>query len=326
MEARIVAFGTTSEIVTNLAGHAEAWDIAVDNQDRVVLVGSYQAPGAHHVLAVARYNVDGTPDQTLGGGGFAATDVPFPVVEVARAVAIDSQGRIVVGGTGVVFGHNRFLVARFLEDGSLDPSFGTDGYALTELPQSSSEVVFDIAISQSGRIVCGGLAVSDGEQRFVTARYDTDGTLDSNFSGDGWSMPSLPPVHEAVRGIALDPLSRTIAVGYGIEQESSRFTLARFTGVGDLDPSFHPAGVAGALTTTFPDYDGAYALAVAALPNDHIAVVGRVRTEDDVYQLAVAASTSRMASSSRTRRSPTESGSRFLYPARSSRASWLRPE
>src|SRR4029434_11011729 len=88
-------------------------------------------------------------------------------------------GKIVVVGTA---GGN-FLVARYKLDGSLDPSFSRDGRVQTNF--TGADFANDVAL-QGNKIVVVGLSMANnGSRYFALARYTPDGSLDTNFSGDG---------------------------------------------------------------------------------------------------------------------------------------------
>jgi hypothetical protein len=63
---------------------------------------------------VARYGRDGTLDTTFGKRGKTITRVGWDAE--ARAVALQPDGKIIAGGD--------VLLARYLPDGRLDPTFG----------------------------------------------------------------------------------------------------------------------------------------------------------------------------------------------------------
>src|SRR4051794_34314847 len=82
----------------------EALDVAVQADGKVVVVGYELAAGSPGVFAddpvdfvVRRYNADGTPDASFGTGGTVVTDF-LGRADLAQSVAVDSAGRIVVGG------------------------------------------------------------------------------------------------------------------------------------------------------------------------------------------------------------------------------------
>ena len=110
--------------------------------------------GATHVagFALARYLDDGTPDPDFSVDGEALVDFGF-VNQAAAAVAIDSQGRIVVTGTITTFdgSTSSIGVARLLPDGTPDPDFGTDGEVVVHPGILSA--AYDVAIDVDDWVV-----------------------------------------------------------------------------------------------------------------------------------------------------------------------------
>lgn len=96
----------------------------------------------------------------------------------ATDVALQTDGKIVMSGytwenvTGDVF------VIRLNTDGSLDNTFGTDGVALVS---NSTDVTESIAVQSDGKILIGGYT----DDSFTVARFNTDGTLDTDFGNNG---------------------------------------------------------------------------------------------------------------------------------------------
>jgi uncharacterized delta-60 repeat protein len=122
-------------------------------------------------MLVARYNSNGTLDTSFGGGsGYVRLD--NGAREVGTSVAIQPDGKIVVGGyTSVVDSPTNLLVARFNTDGSLDDGSATD----TTPADSFSDGGFKIGspLPNTGYHSFGGgsLALqSDGS--IIVAGYD----------------------------------------------------------------------------------------------------------------------------------------------------------
>ena len=108
----------------------------------------------------------------------------------ANAVAVQPDGKIVLAGSlgcrmNVLMEECSMAVARYDTDGSLDATFGGDGIVLTHF--SSGAVGLDVALQDDGKIVVAGAAHAEASDvwAFALARYETDGTLDPTFSGDG---------------------------------------------------------------------------------------------------------------------------------------------
>src|SRR5262249_55664358 len=123
------SFGSNGAVRTDFGGIDEIWGIALQADGNIVAAGRTSTN-----IALARYNPDGSLDSSFGSGGRVVTNLspagipPGQVNDVARGVAVDSSGRVVVaGGAG-----NDFGVLRYLPDGTLDPSFGQQGVAETD--------------------------------------------------------------------------------------------------------------------------------------------------------------------------------------------------
>ena len=117
--------------MTDWTGRAKA--VAIQPDGKIVVAGSTNMDSS---FALARYNPDGSIDPAFGGGdGKVTTDIGYSN-ESANAVALQSDGKIVVlgttwDGTGSQWGH--FSLVRYNPDGSLDDSFGGgDGIVVTD--------------------------------------------------------------------------------------------------------------------------------------------------------------------------------------------------
>src|SRR3989442_919160 len=127
------------------------------------------------VLSFA-HSVDAGPgdlDATFGTGGRVLTD--FGGGAEAGAVVLQADGKIVVAGG---FGGAFFALARYNADGTLDPSFGSEGRVFTNF--GGRDGARALALQADGKIVATGFTSSDfgTRRRFALARYNPDGSLD----------------------------------------------------------------------------------------------------------------------------------------------------
>jgi uncharacterized delta-60 repeat protein len=211
------------------------------------------APGATVDYFVARFTADGALDPTFGGGdGFVRSDLGGD--DVTRGMFVAADGRIVVTGYSVSSDsdHWRPSLARYLPDGTPDPSFGSgDGFVVRD----------DIATGQNAYVAptAGGKILAAGEITNTLAvwRYDADGTPDATFAG-----VSDPSVGEP-SGLAVLPDGRFIVAG--LSDQGSY--LARYRPDGSRDATF--AGGAGVV---FDPRVSASCIAVA--PDGGIFLVG----------------------------------------------------
>src|SRR2546423_1755792 len=126
----------------------------------------------------------GDLDPTFGTAGKVLTPVGA-AEDSASAVAVQPDGKIVVAGPTVVSGKGwSFGVVRYNPDGTLDPGFGAGGKVVTGIG-TGDDTPTAVALQQDGKIVVAGSSASIGRSDFAVVRYNPDGTLDTNFDGDG---------------------------------------------------------------------------------------------------------------------------------------------
>jgi uncharacterized delta-60 repeat protein len=162
----------------------------------------------------------------------------------------------------------RFTIARYEADGSLDPSFGTRGRVWTSfgIPDQWDSSALAVASDSQGRIVATGVReASDGSQRnrSAMARYRQDGALDTSFSGNGKLTPPTGG------GLAIDSQDRIVISGARGTQPDLDFALFRYTD-GTRDRSF---GAHGAVRTDFRGGDD-YSTAVGTDSRGRIVAAG----------------------------------------------------
>jgi uncharacterized delta-60 repeat protein len=233
----------------------EAYAVAVDSQDRIVVAGSADDGDNTNVFGVARLNPDGSPDTSFSANGKVKTRIGDDASS-AWSVAIDPQGRIVAAGDAAVpiYGDD-FALARYEPDGSLDPSFGLHGKVRTNFYRRSFDDARAVAIDSRGRIVAAGTA-RDGDV-FALARYRPNGDLDAAFSDNGRVVTPLG--YGAATSVAIDAQDRPVAAGR-LDDPDSGFGVMRYRANGTLDPSFSGDGIAH--TVFNGQIDGAGAVAI----------------------------------------------------------------
>jgi uncharacterized delta-60 repeat protein len=257
--------------------HSMVWDIAIQSDGRIVLAGDADAK-----FGIARLNPDGSLDPNFGVNGtvIVALNGRGTGWSAAYTVAIqtvDSDHRIVAAGyvstrQGVI----DFGLARFRSDGTLDNTFGGDGTVITDFA-GGEDSVRDIVIDSSNRIVAAGTC---GAVNFALARYNSDGSLDSTFDGDGKASTDFSGLSDEGQAVAIQPDGKIIVAGVARNLPASNlgfaqdFALARYNADGSLDSSF---GNNGKLTT---DFDGQqdWARALAIQPDNKIVLVGTTVT------------------------------------------------
>jgi uncharacterized delta-60 repeat protein/uncharacterized repeat protein (TIGR01451 family) len=290
LDANFNATGTPGFVVTDFGGIDEAFGVAIDNLDRIVVVGR-TASGATSDFALARYTAAGAPDTDFDGDGKLTTDIVTNSSDGAMAVAIDHNSRIVVAGNSGL----DIAVARYFSDGAPDTSLNNFGKLITDFGLETGctqgnfvEVANAIAIDSQNNIVVAGPAYKpegpdcNGSQRplFAVARYvGTTGALDSTFDVDGRKLIQFGD-SDVAHGVAIDANGRIVVVGSTEDEfnDEMDFAIVRLTSAGAPDTTF---GSGGKVTTSFanPDTlngfsrDEAFGVAIAG--NGRIVVAGQ---------------------------------------------------
>ncbi len=229
------SFSTDGKDVQDLGSASDTLlvtDAVTDSSDRVVVVGIDTDTSK---AMVVRYTASGLLDSTFDGDGIFTT--PFTVDEV-DGVAIDSQGRIVVGGAK----NNDLLVGRLTPTGTPDPSFA-GGLAIATIDFGGNfEAGGSVAVGAADSIVVAGRTSFSGTD-WAVARLTSAGVLDTTFDTDGKQTIDMGATGiEAVTGVALDGASPVLGGYVGTAFGDADFAAARLTSAGALDTSFSTDG------------------------------------------------------------------------------------
>ena len=239
-------FGDSGKVLTVLKNAvAECYASAIQSDDKIVTVGEYS--DTENVFLVLRYLPNGTLDSSFGNNGMTLINFGYDL-QIATAIAIQKDGKIVVTGYGVsgFFDFNYDIpIARLNTDGSLDSSFGNNGKMIADL--SDGDFANSICIQDDGKIVVGGYY---DNVDFLLIRYNANGSLDNTFGDKGKVITMFSGI-STISSIAIQPDGKIVAGGVTDAGESN-FGIARYNSNGTLDSTF---GINGFVTT---DYNGGY--------------------------------------------------------------------
>ncbi len=218
--------------VARLAAGTELYDVAAEPDGSAIAVGRSGAS-----IIAAKLTSSGQLASGFGSNG-TATIAPG----IARAVAIQSDGKVVVAGDDCsnptyFCGTGGLVLARLNPDGALDSSFGAGGVVHT----AGTMRALALALAPGGKIVVGGdIRAGNGFRQMVLARINSDGrSFDSSFGNGGLDVPPLGQ-DSAARGIAVQPNGKIViggSQGPGTQQAVNAF-VARLDSDGGLDSSF----------------------------------------------------------------------------------------
>ena len=204
-------------------------------------------------------------------GGVLTTD--FGEDDYGYSIIQQADGKLLVAGC---IGSNAYdydlALARYNADGTLDASFDGDGRVATDF--GGYEEGFSVIQQADGKLVVGGYTYTDYDNNSVLTRYNTDGTLDTSFDGDGKLMTDFGSGYDYCHSVIQQADGKLVVAG----GRDGDFALARYNANGTLDTSFSGDGKR---TTDFGANDAAVSviqqtdgkLLVAGASGDNFALV-----------------------------------------------------
>lgn len=229
------SFGVGGIASVGAEGTSNGHDLALQRDGRIIAVGRSSGD-----FFAARFLSDGIPDWSFSSGGWLHLDIP--TINGATSVEVQRDGRIVLAG-----GQEDFVLARLLQDGSLDASFGDEGVARMDFGADVG-MLKDIAL-QAGRgiLAVGHLLIDAGDDGpTIVARYRSDGVLDRRFGDDGVVRMQVCDFSTG-SFVGFDRGGRIVVVGYlGYDPPAVNqydFMAFRLSPRGEPDPTFGEGGV-----------------------------------------------------------------------------------
>lgn len=237
-----VTFNGTGRVVTDMNGASDVGRaVAVQADGKIVMAGEVTV-GGNYMCGVARFLTNGTLDtsfdtdgKTVIGAGGVANHV--------NSVALQSDGKIVLGGDVFNGANYDFQIARLNSNGSPDSSFNGSGRVTTSIG-SDHDVGLSVAIQGDEKLILAGrYANLPGVNDWALVRYNTNGTLDATFNGSGIVRTSIGSGDDAGQSVALQADGKIIVGGYAHNGSNYDFAIARYTTNGVLDATFGGTGV-----------------------------------------------------------------------------------
>lgn len=212
--------------------------VAVQPDGKIIVTGN--CVGAANDFCTMRLTTAGALDTTFSGDGkdivsFGAGD------DYAYDVVVQSDGKIVVGGYATIAAQHDFALLRYNANGTLDTSFDTDGLVTTDINASSCDEVNSLAMQPDGKIIAAGgcqFAASDSP----IVRYNTDGSLDTTYSGDGISTMVFGTGSSKIHDIQIRPDGRLWGAGTAYSGSTWDFATVAFLADGSPDTSWSTDG------------------------------------------------------------------------------------
>ena len=265
------SFGTSGFTNTAIGTYDQITSITVDSSGRILAAGSATIGGSLYFV-LARYLTTGSLDTSFGSGG--TTKIGVSSRDFVPAITLDRSGRILASGYSLSSGAH-FRLARFLDSGAIDTTFGVTGFVATGAQFRA------VTVAADGTIFAAGTSATPNG-RFILSKYSADGILDTSFATAG-STSVTPGTSDQIYSLAIDISGRIVVGGSATVGGSMRFALGRFLATGELDSSF---GTAGFNTITSGTSDS---IASITIESSGRIIMGGQSTINGSHRLTVAA-------------------------------------
>jgi len=275
-------FDFDGSVATSVNSKSEARAMAIQSNGKIVVAG-FTSNGSNDDFVVIRYNSNGSLDNTFNSNGIVQTAIGSSD-DVARAVAIQSDGKIVIAGKSGNGSNNDISLARYNSNGSLDTGFDFDGKVVATLSATSTEEANALGFTSDGKILVAGFATTNGSNRdFALFRFKNDGGVDNTFLNFGKVTTDIGTSNDEARSIFVQSDGKIVLGGYSYNGNNADFALVKYTADGNPDSQF---GNNSKVTTGIgSDADEIYAI---GLQSDGKIVAGGIAKTGSDFDFALA--------------------------------------
>jgi uncharacterized delta-60 repeat protein len=158
--------------------------IVIQDDGKILVAG---AASGH--MTLARFTSAGVLDASFNGTGYVVTTIGTS--SNASSIAVQSDGKIVVGGTSHNGSNNDFALVRYNSNGTLDPSFHSDGVlthdaGIALAKGTGQDIAGNLLIDAGGDILMTGMRYTFAFQdpAYVVSRFSADGTHKATVTTD----------------------------------------------------------------------------------------------------------------------------------------------
>ncbi|MCB9190168.1 MAG: T9SS type A sorting domain-containing protein [Flavobacteriales bacterium] len=162
-------FGNSGIAVQNLGIGSSLFNDVVNGEGDKMYVCGWFNGGPNKSFLVAKFNTDGTPDESFGSLGYSLDDLSLNDDDEAMELVYQPDGRVLVVGDAVITGSVGAMI-RFNADGSYDQSFGNGGFVTTSI--GVGNVYEAVALQEDLKILTVGRSITQTfDEQATVARY-----------------------------------------------------------------------------------------------------------------------------------------------------------
>jgi uncharacterized delta-60 repeat protein len=222
-------FGTNGIKESIIGLTSEITSLRIQPDGKILAAGNAYFEAPTNFLALARYNINGDPDNDFGTNGIVTRQIGTWSNNISSVLLHPNGNIIVAGSSNYDRKYQHFSLTRFNATGNIDPSFGTNGSAEGEIGTTQS-AINSIAIQSDGKIVAAGTTSVNPDRtgsNIALIRYNHDGAIDPSFGTRGIVITSID-TNSYANTVAIQSDGKIIVAGSSQDEHHEIFALARY--------------------------------------------------------------------------------------------------
>ncbi|QEC68609.1 T9SS type A sorting domain-containing protein [Panacibacter ginsenosidivorans] len=225
------SFGHEGKVITTFRNLTYGVSLLIQDDSKIIVSGfePYYDDSLPQPVVI-RYNMYGAIDSSFATNGVFKKSFPNIISEVSSSV-LTTDKKILLGCSGVSFGHWNASFLQLNNNGTIDSSFGENGLSISSF--SGLNVYSQkIILQNDGKFIAGGTAETESSNKdFILARYSSKGILDSSFGVFGKVVATIPERNEYLNSLAIQPDKKIVIGGssQNLHHYNGKFALARYS-------------------------------------------------------------------------------------------------
>lgn len=240
-----LSFDADGKVVMDLSlgGSERLYDVLIQPDGKILCAG-YIDNGNDLDVVLVRLKSDGSYDNSFGAGGKVQSDFSQGEDDLAFAITLQPDNKIVLAGRSQLAGSSNILVARYTAAGVLDTSFDVDGSVTFDQGNGGDDALYDVEVAADGKILAAGYArFAANQNNMLVVRLDDAGQPDLSFSLDGFFNANLQTGADAFAwALKALPGGQVLIAGSSSLNGNSDAMLMKLKDNGTLDFGFNTDG------------------------------------------------------------------------------------
>ncbi|MFN8165044.1 MAG: hypothetical protein U0X76_02445, partial [Bacteroidia bacterium] len=207
------------------------------------LATGYGFDGTSYAMTLIRYLNDGTQDALFGT--FGKVTLSYNGLSTyGYNSTLQPDGKILVCGDyfdGISY---TFCVARFLDNGSPDSSFGSNGIATFALGSGThGNIGYSVGLQSNGKIIVSGGNYNGANYDYAAIRFKDNGTIDSSFGTNGATTIAVGTGNDNCYSMVIQDDDKIVLCGDYQNGSNYIFSIVRLNSNGSIDTNFGSNGI-----------------------------------------------------------------------------------